>query len=193
MIKSNDPLIISLSKKYPLKPIQKVKNPFNYLVKSIVFQQLSTKAANTIYGRLIKLFSNETIVIGDLSNLSIEDLRSVGISRQKASYLHAIDTSFLKGDFDDFNWDEASDENIIEKLTAIKGVGEWTAQMVLIFALNRPDVWPVKDLGIKNAYLKHIKSNLRGKHLEKEMEEFSAKWIGYRSTIARLFWASLNN
>jgi len=185
-----DELLDSLQKKHPLKQLEPVKNPFNYLVKSIVYQQLSTKAASTIYDRLINLFQNQNIIIGDLSMLTVDELKNVGLSRQKASYLHFIDQAFLQDDFGDFDWLNSTDTEIINKLTQIKGVGEWTAQMVLIFALNRPDVWPVKDLGVKNAFIKHIGYKNKGKLLETEMELYSQKWKGYRSKVARLFWAS---
>ena len=127
-------------------------NYFEALIRAIVFQQLSGKAATTIYKRFKNLFIKNKypspIMVMERSH---EELRSVGLSNQKASYIHNIADAFYTGSIPkDINI--IGDKEVIERLTTMKGVGPWTAEMFLMFTLNRPDVFPVTDLGIKKGF-----------------------------------------
>lgn len=140
--------LISRVGAYTLRPN---RDRFGMLVRSILSQQVSTKAALSIRLRLEELLASEGISAESLSAKSIEELRSVGISGQKASYLHDLSAHVLDGRLTLNTIGRKSDEEIIECLTAVKGIGEWTAHMFLIFALGRPDVLPHGDLGLRSA------------------------------------------
>ena len=127
---------------------------YDQLIRALVSQQLSTKATDTIYGRFITLLGG-TAIPEHLINMDLSTLRSVGLSMQKAQYVKNVSQFFLDKGLDNNVWKKMSDEEIIETLTVIKGVGKWTAQMVLIFDLNRHDVFPVDDLIIRNSIIKH--------------------------------------
>ena len=135
------------------KPIfNKGSNYFEALIRAIVYQQLSGKAAAAIYERFKDLFNKDkypspSIVLES----SHEELRAVGLSNQKATYIHNIANAFNDGIVLD-NIETISDNEVIERLTTIKGVGIWTAQMFLMFTLNRTDVFPVTDLGIQKGF-----------------------------------------
>lgn len=174
--------------KSELKEIVPIGTVYHDLVKSIVFQQLSGKAANTIYNRFLDRFGGNLPQPSVLTMEKVEDLRAVGLSRQKASYILNIGAYFKENDELNIDWDQLSDEEILEQLTSIKGVGRWTVQMVLMFTLKREDVWPVNDLGVQNGYRKITGSQSTGRILIKEMNEWSEPMAPYRSTLARILW-----
>ncbi len=158
------------------------------LMRSIASQQLSVKAAATIWSRVLELFdpTNPTSVIG----VHEDALRTAGLSYQKARYLHAIAAADRDGLVVFSQLDQLSDEEIITKLTAIKGVGKWTAEMFLIFAVARPDVFSGGDLGLINAMKKlYNVPNLT----KEEALKISQKWTPYRSAASLLLWHSLDN
>ncbi|MAD52403.1 MAG: DNA-3-methyladenine glycosylase [Candidatus Marinimicrobia bacterium] len=131
---------------------RKETNYFEALVRAIVYQQLSGKAASTIYDRFKELFNGEEFPPPKkVMEKSHEELRSVGFSNQKAMYVHNIAEAFENGSVSK-NLDQLDDEAIIENLTSIKGVGPWTAEMFLMFTLHRPDVFPVTDLGVRKGF-----------------------------------------
>ncbi|HJL75300.1 MAG: DNA-3-methyladenine glycosylase [Candidatus Marinimicrobia bacterium] len=131
---------------------RKETNYFEALVRAIVYQQLSGKAASTIYNRFKELFNGEEFPPPKkVMEKSHEELRSVGFSNQKAMYVHNIAEAFENGSVSK-NLDQLDDEAIIENLTSIKGVGPWTAEMFLMFTLHRPDVFPVTDLGVRKGF-----------------------------------------
>lgn len=131
---------------------RKETNYFEALVRAIVYQQLSGKAASTIYNRFKELFNGEEFPPPKkVMEKSHEELRSVGFSNQKAMYVHNIAEAFDNGSVSK-NLDQLDDEAIIENLTSIKGVGPWTAEMFLMFTLHRPDVFPVTDLGVRKGF-----------------------------------------
>jgi 3-methyladenine DNA glycosylase/8-oxoguanine DNA glycosylase len=131
---------------------RKETNYFEALVRAIVYQQLSGKAASTIYNRFKELFNGEEFPPPKkVMEKSHEELRSVGFSNQKAMYVHNIAEAFENGSVSK-NLDQLDDEAIIENLTSIKGVGPWTVEMFLMFTLHRPDVFPVTDLGVRKGF-----------------------------------------
>src|SRR6185312_6534073 len=161
------------------------------ITRSIVFQQLSGKAASTIYSRFAALFDDETPVAHKLIDLSDEQMRAVGLSRQKIGYLRDLATRVHTGDVPIDNLDELSDDDIIAALTSIKGIGRWTAQMFLMFRLGRLDVLPVLDLGIQNAVKKAYR--MRKRPTPARLEKIGAKWRPYASVASWYLWRSLDN
>ncbi len=163
-------------------------NVFEGLLRSIVSQQLSVKAAATIHKRFVTLYdgkpSSKLIL-----NTPIETLRSVGLSHQKANYIKNVATYFTEEQLFDIDWNQFDDDQIIEMLVSIKGVGKWTAQMILMFVLNRPDVFPVLDLGIQLSIKEIYNINLEKKQLHKKMLELSQQWRPHRTVACLYFWA----
>jgi DNA-3-methyladenine glycosylase II len=157
------------------------------LTRSIVSQQLSTKAAATIYGRFLDLFDNRYPDIETVLNFSIEELRAVGLSRQKASYIQNVATFFQRKAAVD--WLKLSDDEIIDQLTEIKGVGKWTVEMILIFTLERLDVLPLGDLAIRNRMIQLYEVTITGRALKPELTEIAESWRPYRSVACRYLWA----
>jgi DNA-3-methyladenine glycosylase II len=160
------------------------------LMRAISAQQLSSKAASTIFGRFLNLFEDEYPLPDILMWMTVEELRAVGLSRQKANYMINVATFFSENKLMNFDWSEWTDDEIIEKLTAIKGVGKWTVQMILIFSLRRLDVYPVDDLVVRQNTMKLYKvdDTLRGKKLHKELYKIAEKWKPYRSVASRYLW-----
>jgi DNA-3-methyladenine glycosylase II len=164
------------------------KDLFTSLLRSIVGQQLSGKAADTIWSRFIALFPRKKPTADALLAIDIELLRGAGLSYQKAGYLKNIALFSKEQTLDYRKLHMKSDEELISYLTSIKGVGKWTVEMILIFTLNRPDVFPLDDLGIQQAMGKLFKIKKTGKELKKEMIKRSMVWSPYRSLATRHLW-----
>jgi DNA-3-methyladenine glycosylase II len=164
-------------------------NVFNELVKNIIYQQISFKGANTIYGRLIDLLGHEEYKPRDILDIDFETLRSVGLTRPKTQYIINICQHFISQDLLYCDWDKYTDDDIIDKLTQIKGVGTWTVEMILIFELHRPDVFPIKDLAIQQAMkaLYEIKSDKKA--LIVDMYKIAESWKPYRSYATLYLWS----
>ena len=120
--------------------------------------------------------------------MEVEDLKAVGYSRQKANYIRNIATFALDNDFEQRDWDNMSDEEIIKMLTQIKGVGVWTVQMLLIFSLNRPDVFPNGDYGVQMAIKRLYDLDEEKSALIRKMNELAEAWTPYRSMVSRYLW-----
>jgi len=193
-------ILTHLSRDPILKPILSDKLPsnrgeeadlFNDLIRSITGQQLSTKAAATIYGRFIALY--ETAPTPDQVLATPHDtLRSVGFSNQKAGYAHNVAQYFKENQLTKAQYNNMTDHELITQLTEIKGVGKWTVQMILMFSLGRADVFPVGDLGIKNAMVALYDLKETGKDLQKCMIEIAEAWKPYRTYACYFLWESLN-
>jgi len=164
------------------------KDLFTSLLSAIVSQQLSTKAASTIWNRFILLFPNEQATENAILKMDIEILRAVGLSYQKAGYLKNIASFSLEKSLEYKKLYRKSDEDLIEYLCEIKGVGRWTAEMILMFNLNRPDILPVDDLGIQQAMISLYELELKGKELKAEMHRISLNWQPYRTLASRHLW-----
>jgi DNA-3-methyladenine glycosylase II len=164
------------------------------LLKAIVSQQISTKAAAAIWRKVESLFPPDGYPEpAALVALSDEELRAAGISKQKAGYLRAI-ANFAQQDHLDYNHISSLDEDTLTRhLTSIKGVGRWTAQMIQMFALEQPDVFSEGDLGIQNAMRRHYNLEETGKALQKRMVEIAEIWRPYRSLACKYLWQSLDN
>ena len=165
---------------------KKDSNYFEALVRAIVYQQLSGKAAATIYKRFKNLFpQNKHFTPIMVKERSHEELRSAGLSNQKASYIHNIANAFYTGAIPK-DIDTIGDNEVIECLTIIKGVGPWTAKMFLMFTLNRPDVFPVTDLGIQKGFQLFFQFDVLPS--TKKMMEIAEAWRPYRTLASWYLW-----
>ena len=159
--------------------------PFETLCRSIVGQQISVKAADSVWTKVEDL-CNGNINKEEIINLSSEEMRSAGLSKQKITYLKNIATS----DVLTTNWGELSDVEAIDRLCKIKGVGVWTAEMFLIFNLGRPDVLPLADIGLIRGIEKHYYNSERID--KKELEKFRTKWSPWCTVATWYLWRSLD-
>ena len=165
-------------------------DPFKALVRAIVGQQLSTKAAATIFSRFEALFDGFPSP-AQVRKTSDERLRSVGLSGQKTGYLRDLCRHLEEGTLALATLDRLDDEAVVDALTRVKGVGRWTAEMFLIFRLLRPDVLPVGDLGIVKAVQRAYR--LRTAPTPDRLTRIGAAWRPYRSVACWYLWASLDN
>jgi DNA-3-methyladenine glycosylase II len=161
---------------------------FETLVRSIVFQQLSGKAAATIFGRLAAAaggpVSPEAIL-----RLTADEMRTLGLSRQKTAYVRDLAERTIRGEIDFSALDEMPDKEVIKTLTAVKGVGVWTVHMFLMFALKRPNVLPTGDLGVQHAIRRLYK--MRQMPKAADIEKRAKKWHPYCSVATWYLWRSL--
>jgi len=165
-------------------------DPFKALTRAIVGQQLSAKAAATIFSRFEALFDTFPTPAQVLA-VSDDRLRGVGLSTQKLGYLRDLCRRIVEGELPLDVLDRMDDEAVIERLTQVKGIGRWTAEMFLIFRLQRPDVLPVGDLGIVRAVQRAYK--LRKAPSPDRLTRIGEAWRPYRSVACWYLWASLNN
>ena len=164
---------------------------FAALVRSIIFQQLSTKAASTIHARLLGLLPDGQVTAPALAALTADQFRSVGISRQKAMYLRDLSDKVVSGTVALEAVEQLDDEDVITALTMVKGVGRWTAEMFLMFRLHRPDVLPVGDLGILTAVQRAY--GMRKRPTPDRLRKLGDAWKPYRSIACWYLWRSLEN
>lgn len=164
---------------------------YGALVRTIVGQQLSTKAARSIYGKLTAHFDGETPSPEGILASSEDELRSCGLSRPKISYLRDLASRTLEREMDFEEMDEMPDEEVIARLTAVKGLGRWSADMFLMFHLRRPDIMPVGDLGIRRAVERAYE--LPDMPDTKELEKLSEPWRPERTLASLYLWESLDN
>jgi DNA-3-methyladenine glycosylase II len=165
---------------------------YGALVRAIVGQQLSVKAASAIYGRLTARFENRPPTPQELLDDEPEELRAAaGLSRAKVGFLRSLAEHVLSGELDLERLDALDDEQVIAELTAVKGIGQWSADMFLMFHLGRPDILPVGDLGIRRA-IEHA-YQLPELPDPATMERIAAPWRPHRTLACRYLWRSLSN
>jgi DNA-3-methyladenine glycosylase II len=162
---------------------------FHSLAEAIVYQQLNGKAAVTIFKRFAAL-AGEPLTPEGILKLSEEQLRSVGLSKQKSSYLRDLAAKTHEGKLDFARLPKLSDDEVIEHLTQVKGIGVWTAHMFLMFALRRPNVLPTGDFGVRMAIKKYYKKRKLPK--PDQMEKIAKAWEPYRSIACWYLWKSLD-
>jgi DNA-3-methyladenine glycosylase II len=162
---------------------------FASLAEAIVYQQLNGKAAETIFKRFTAL-AGEPLTPAGILKLSDEQLRGAGLSKQKLSYLKDLAAKTASGLLNFSEIDKLSDEDVIQHLTQVKGIGVWTAHMFLIFSLRRPNVLPTGDYGVQMALKKHYKKRKLPK--PKDMEKIARAWEPYRSVACWYMWRSLD-
>jgi len=164
-----------------------MNNYYESLIRSIVYQQLSGKAASIIYERLLDLFVFDIYPEPkDILAVSIETLRSSGLSYQKVNYIQDLSEKWQDGTMNLTDIDSMTDEEISSELIKVKGIGQWTADMFLMFTLGRPDVFPFGDLGIQKGVM--IITNMNRLPTQKEMERKTKKWQPYRTVAAWYLW-----
>lgn len=185
-----DNKLAAIIEQYTLTMHKKPLSLFDDLLRSIVSQQLSTTAAATIYARFLALMDDQTTISNQLLSKSLEELRSVGLSYQKASYIQNVVRHFDDNNLYDNDWNEWTDEEIIHELTKIKGVGKWTVEMILMFSLQREDVLPLDDLIIRSNMVALYDVKSEKKQLIADLTQIAEAWRPYRSYACRYLWAA---
>ncbi len=188
-LSSSDQILAKLIETYKPCVLAPKTNYFEVLCDSIISQLISTKAAETIFNRFRALYKDSISPIAVLST-PVEQLRSIGISLAKANSIKDLAEKYQTS-LKDQDFQQLSDEEIISSLTSVKGIGRWTAEIFLIFSLNRPDVLPAGDLGLKRAVTIHYQLNDLA--TPKKLLEIGEKWRPYRSVASWYLWRSLNN
>ena len=182
-----DPGMVELTAVHGVPSLKRTRNAFASLGRAIIFQQLSGRAAQTIYTRFRKLFPGSRFPTPDrLLQASKGQLRSVGISQQKATYLLDLASKFADGTIRVRRFGRLSNEALAAELTQIKGVGQWSVDMFLLFGLNRPDVLPVGDLGIRKGMQRYFGCDALPK--PPQMVQFAAPWSPFRSLASWYMW-----
>jgi DNA-3-methyladenine glycosylase II len=178
--------IIALQEPYELK---RKKLVYLHLCASIVSQQLSTKVADVIWARFLSLFPTKTPTAEQILLVPLEKLRSVGLSNAKAQYVQNVCRFFMDEKITDQQLNKMSNAEVIQYLTRIKGVGQWTVEMILMFSLGREDVFAADDLGIQQSMAKLYHLEIEDKKaLKKQMLQISAKWAPYQTYACRYLW-----
>jgi len=163
---------------------------FDAVCRSIVFQQLSGKAAGTIHGRFEGIYGGRPPLPDELATTTDDKLRAVGLSRQKSAYLKDLGAKVAAGNLPIETLHELTDDEVIAALTQVKGIGRWTAQMFLMFRLGRPDVLPDLDLGVQKGIQRTYR--LRKLPTPERVKQIGAKWAPYRSVGAWYMWRLLD-
>jgi DNA-3-methyladenine glycosylase II len=188
-LRSADPVLGGLIDAVGAYRIRYLEPDFEALVKSIVYQQLSGKAAATIFGRLREAAGDGRLDPGSVLRLPPERMRSIGLSKQKIAYIRDIASHTQTGVTNFAAMRRMKDDEVMHALTSLKGVGAWTAHMFLIFALRRKDVLPVGDLGIRVAVRKAY--GFEQLPQPAEIEALGEKWRPYRTVASWYLWRSL--
>ena len=188
-----DKILKPIVEHFPLSLNVGNNDVFDELIRSIVSQQLSVSSANTIYTRFLNLLNKNTHPAYQMTQLSVEEMRVVGLSGQKSGYIKNVANHFINHNLFDTDWSRWSDEKILQELTQIKGVGKWTAEMILMFSLNRPDILPLDDLIIRNNIrrLYHVESER--KQLITDLTTIAEAWRPFRSYACYYLWAAKNS
>ena len=188
-LSKSDPILCPVIKRYGPCPLKRKRGGFAILCRMIVFQQLSGKAATTIFNRFRDLSPSKKPTAISVAKLTDKQLRQAGLSRQKIGYLRDLARTVTEKRLVFERLGKLSDEQVIEKLTQVKGIGRWTAEMYLIFVLGRPDVFSVGDLGLRTAVRKLYNLD----HQKVDLQKFSERWSPYRSVACWYLWRSLEN
>ena len=193
-LKKSDPVIAASIERVGQYAVQYREPSFETLVRSIVYQQLSGRVASVIFGRLHAAArryqpNEEQLTPAGIMKLRPEKMRKLGLSAQKTLYIRELAKHTKRGSIVFENLPDSDDSAVIEHLTRVKGIGVWTAQMFLMFALRREDVLPVADLGIRSAMKKAYGLDDLPKPLE--MEKIAAGWKPYSSIACWYLWRSL--
>ena len=191
--------IAHLSKDKKFKKLVDAQEPFVlaqrrkvylHLCASIMSQQLSTKVAKVIHQRFLNLYGKNQPSAQQIADTPHETLRSIGLSNAKASYVHNVCNFFIKNKITDARLHKMNNEEVMDLLTQIKGVGKWTVEMILMFTLGREDVFAIDDLGIQQSIIKLYKLDNTDKKLMKEkILQISCKWSPYRTYACRYLWS----
>jgi DNA-3-methyladenine glycosylase II len=189
-LRSVDPVMKRIIKEVGPCSLRPKRDRFQMLVGSIISQQISTGAARSIKKRLVQLCSPEGISAPNLSQFSVKQLRSAGVSPQKAKYILDLTEKVQDGTLTLNQIGRSSDDMVIEQLTTVKGIGRWTAQMFLIFSLGRLDVFPHDDLGVRNAI--KVRYGLNELPDQETSCAIAEPWRPYASVGSWYCWRSLD-
>jgi len=186
-----DPILARIIAEVGALGIQPRRERFQALARAIIFQQLAGAAANAIYGRFVALFPGADFPSPEqvLAKTDAE-LRAVGLSEKKALYIKDLAAHIRDRKLDFHKFHRMTDEEIIEHLVMVKGIGRWTAEMFLMFNLGRPDVMPADDLGVQNAIKRHYR--MRQRPNRKRLLKHAERWRPYRTAAAWYLWRSLD-
>jgi DNA-3-methyladenine glycosylase II len=186
-LKSSDRVISALIKKHgPCTITPTLDNPFHALASSIISQQLSAAAARAIKSRLLNMLDINHFTPDSVLKLPPETFRTAGLSQAKMRYIRGVALAIKNGEFDFVSIARCEDQDIIDKLTTLAGVGTWTAEMFLIFGLGRPDVLSISDAGLKRAF--QVAYNFRKMPSATEMIIIGESWRPYRSVASWYLW-----
>ena len=193
-LSASDPRLAALiarSRRYEIKPAVSIR-PFDALAESIAYQQLSGKAAATIFGRVRALYpKGKWLDPEKLLATPDERLRAAGLSRAKTAALKDLAAKTIDGTVPSGRaLIRMSDDEIVARLTTVRGIGRWTVEMLLLFDLGRPDVWPVDDYGVRKGFAKTF--GKRKLPTPKQLMKLGEKWRPYRSVAAWYFWRALD-
>ena len=184
-LSKNDNIIAKIITDYPKERMEMKNDTLHTLVRSVVGQQISVRAADAIWNRLDEACNN-SITENNLLKLSIEDMRKTGLSNTKSNYIMNI----VNANLSELDWEDMSDEEVSNELCKIKGIGPWTADMFLIFRLGRTNVLPLGDIGLVNAINLHY--NNKEKLSKEELMKFKEKWSPWCSIATWYMWRSLD-
>lgn len=188
-LKKSDPVLRAIIERVGACRMEYGEPAFHSLAETIVYQQLNGKAAVTIFKRFAAL-AGEPLTPEGILKLTNEQMRAVGLSKQKSAYLRDLAERTQRGELDFTRLPDLSDEEVIERLTQVKGIGVWTAHMFLMFSLRRPNILPTGDFGVQTAIKKYYKKHKLPK--PKDMEKIARSWEPYRSVACWYLWRSLD-
>ncbi|MGA8489609.1 MAG: DNA-3-methyladenine glycosylase [Terriglobales bacterium] len=188
-LKKSDPILRAIIERIGPFRMEFGEPVFHSLAEAIVYQQLNGKAAVTIFKRFTDL-AGEPVTAEGIAKLTAEQMRSVGLSKQKSSYLRDMAVRAIRGELDFACLAEMTDEEVIKHLTQVKGVGVWTAHMFLMFTLKRQNILPTGDFGIRMAIKKYYRK--RQLPSPEQMEKVARPWEPYRSIACWYLWRSLD-
>ncbi len=190
-LSKRDKIMAGIVGRTKLKTLKPNGNNFQALTKAIISQQLSSEAAEAITKRFIALFGNGSFPTPEQTlKASDQLLRTSGLSGSKIAYIKNVSSALKNRELNFHKLIQTTDEEIIQTLTKLKGIGRWTAEMFLIFSLDRPDVFSKGDSGLKKAVKKLYQIDVKRHH--KKMKRLLALWKPHRSSASRLLWASLD-
>ena len=189
ILSKRDPVLRGIIKKYKKGFLTTRNNPFFSLCRTIVGQQISTKAADSIWSKFERK-CKKSIIPNKVLKLSTRTLKSAGLSRQKVSYLKNIAKAFKNKSFDIRELKKMNDEEAINYVTKLKGLGVWSAEMFLMFNLNRPNIFPIKDIGLLRAISKNYKTSYPPS--KGFLDKISRLHSGYRTVFTWYMWRSID-
>ena len=189
-LKKADPVMRAIIERVGAYRIEHREPSFETLVRSIVYQQLSGRVASVILGRLVAMLPGARVTPQAILKLKPARMRKAGLSKQKTAYIRDLARKTLKGHVKFETLAGLADDEVIEHLTQVKGIGVWTAHMFLMFSLGRQNVLPIGDYGVQTAIKKHYKKRKLPK--PKDMEKIARAWEPYRSVACWYMWRSLD-
>ncbi len=192
-LRACDPALAEVVDATRLAPLRADNEPYRALLRAVLAQQVSKQAADAIEARFLDLFPRREPTPTRLLRMAPETLRAAGLSRQKTSYMAAIADVARSGKLARSRLEKLDDDALFERLTAIRGIGRWTAEMVLMFSLRRPDIFPVDDVGIERSMERLYPLPPPGRARREAMRTIAAPWAPWRSRACRYLWAWRRN